>query len=286
VTEIRRVGLVVHPTRDVDAPVRALREWARARDVAVAEIPFAGGRPDLAEEDPADGCGLIVAIGGDGTTLAAIRAAARARQPVLGVACGSLGALTAVAADDLADALDRVEREDWNPRWVPALRVLTSSGDELQAFNDLAIVRQGEGQLRIAVSVNDVLYARTAGDGCVISTPVGSSAYTIAAGGPLLDPELEAIVYTPLPTHGGFAPALVAAGTSELELVITPGYAGARLELDGRVYDHLPERLTISLQPEAATIVSLPDREPHLTGLRRRGIITDSPRILADDASH
>ena len=71
---------------------------------------------------------------------------------------------------------------------------------------------------------------------------------------------------------------------STLELEVFAGHGGGRLEVDGRVGGELPERLTVSLERAVATVVAFEDQESHLVGLRRRGIITDSPRILADDA--
>jgi NAD+ kinase len=224
-----------------------------------------------------------VAIGGDGTTLAAIQHAAEVGKPVLGIACGSLGALTAVSAGDVRPALDRWDAGDWLRREVPALRVRAAEHSDVVAFNDIAIVRRGAGQLRVAIMVDGTLYTRLAGDGCIVSTPAGSSAYTIGAGGPLVALELEAFVVTPLPAHGGFSPPLVLSGGSQLELEVTTGYGGGRLEVDGRALDGVPSRLSVAFEPAAATVVAFSDQESHLAGLRRRGILADSPRILADD---
>ena len=88
---------------------------------------------------------MIVALGGDGTTLAALRSGAEAGKPVLGVACGSLGALTAVTAADLEEALDRFAAGDWVPRALPALAAESEGAETLTAHNDLVIVRQGGG---------------------------------------------------------------------------------------------------------------------------------------------
>lgn len=276
---VTRLGLVVHPTRDVDRPRQAVLEWSRDHDVAVDQLPLAA---DPNAGDPA-GCDLIVAIGGDGTTLAAIRRAADCDVPVLGVACGSLGALTGVAAGDVPDALGRFGAGEWRGRQIPALEVTTGDGGHIRAFNDIALVREGAGQLRVSATLDGALYARLAGDGCIVSTSVGSSAYTIAARGPLLHPAVSGFVFTPLPTHGGFAPPLVMPAEGTLELDVTSGHDGGRIEVDGQAAGAVPEKLTVALQPAAATVVAFDGDESHLTGLRRRGIIADSPRILAED---
>jgi NAD+ kinase len=111
-----------------------------------------------------------VAVGGDGTVLASLRAAAAQGAPVLGVACGSLGALTAVAADGIAAALDRVWAGDWTARSVPALAIGPADAPDDWAANDFVVVRRGAGQLVADIVVDDELYARLAGDGLVVAT--------------------------------------------------------------------------------------------------------------------
>jgi NAD+ kinase len=278
----RRIGLVTHPTRDIETSLVQLMQWAEAQGVEVGQLPFARRQRSLLDECRAAECDLIVAVGGDGTTLAAIRNGAGADRPVLGIACGSLGALATVPADEVGAALDRVAAGDWRPRTLPALEV-RADGQRLEAFNDLVVGRQGEGQVRVSVSVGEVLFARFAGDGCIISTSLGSSAYALAAGGPLLAPDLRAFMLTPLPTHGGVQPPLVVSEAAELRLAVTAGYGGVRYEIDGQVEDLDAEALRIALRPDAAQIVTFADQEPFVSRLRRRGIITDSPRILAED---
>jgi NAD+ kinase len=158
--------------------------------------------------------------------------------------------------------------------------------DTLTAVNDVAVTRRGQGQVMTSAEVDGVLYARFVGDGFVVSTPIGSSGYTLAASGPLLAPGTTAFALTPLAAHGGCIPPLVIGAGSRLRLEVEPGYGGIRLELDGRMVEPEPEpdALTVGLRPDAATLVGLDDEAPILTGLRRRGIVMDSPRVVARDA--
>ena len=110
---MKRLGLVIHPRRDISRALAALREWCEAHGVEIVQVPAAGQTRRIAPPgDPAT-TELIVALGGDGTTLAALRTGATFGKPVLGIACGSLGALTAVGADELPAALDRIAAGDW-----------------------------------------------------------------------------------------------------------------------------------------------------------------------------
>jgi NAD+ kinase len=250
----------------------------------VVQVPAPGQDREVAEPgDPAE-CDAIVALGGDGTTLAALRTAAPAGKPVMGVACGSLGALTAVTAGDLVDALDRLAARDWTARRLPALVV---APDGLTGVNDLVVVRDGAGQVSAEVSVDGELFIRFAGDGLVVATQLGSSAYTLAAGGPVLARGRGGMVFTPLSVHGGCCPPLVAGEESRLTIDLDPGHGGARIELDGRIQEriepHAPRTLEVSLRPDHAILVELGGEEPMLTGLRRRRVIMDSPRVLARD---
>jgi NAD+ kinase len=284
---IERLGLVVHPRRELDMALDTLQRWSDERGVDVVQVPAAGQDRNVAEPGDAADCDAIVALGGDGTTLAALSTGAEAGRPVLGVACGSLGALTAVTARDIGDALDRLAAGDWSPRRLPALSVESDGADALTGVNDLVLVRKGAGQVSAEVRVDGELFIRFAGDGLVVATQLGSSAYTLAAGGPVIAPGGSGLVVTPLSPHGGCCPPLVAGGDSTVSILLDPGHGGARIELDGQIRDrverHAPRALSVTLRPEHATLVMLGGEETMLAGLRRRRVIIDSPRMLARD---
>ena len=268
------LGLVVHPKRDIDRALSAIQKWADGHGLQVGQVEVDGNDRHVAEPIDAGDCALIVAVGGDGTALAALHAGAESNKPVLGVACGSIGALTAVHADDVEHALGQMADGDWEPQDLPALDV---SGQRC-AINDLAAVRNGDGQLVTSISIDGELYARVAGDGVIVSTPLGSSAYTLAAGGPLLTPTCKNFAITPLAAHAGSVPPIVASEHNELTLEIQPGFGGARLETDGRGRGTCPTTLTIGFHPDYATLVTLDGGESMIAGLRRRSVIEDGPR--------
>jgi NAD+ kinase len=282
-----RIGLVVHPRRELGRAIATIQEWAERQDATVVQVAGKGRVQEVAPSgDPAD-CDLVIALGGDGTALAALHAAAPVGRPVLGVACGSLGALTATTAEDLDDALGRVANGDWTARRLPALVGERDGGAELHAINDVVFVRDGAGQVMVEIEIDGERYVRFAGDGLVAATPLGSTAYTLAAGGPVLAPGATGQVLTPLSPHGGVCPPVVVAAGIEVELLLNPGNGGARLEIDGQIAVELPakEPLELKLQcrEEFATLVSLGEQETLMAGLRRRRILLDSPRILARD---
>jgi NAD+ kinase len=281
---VARLGLVVHPTRDIQAPLGELRRWAEVRRAQIVQVPASCQQQRVADRGDTEDCDLLVSIGGDGTALAALRAGAVSGLPVLPVACGSLGVLSSVPASGIVLAIERFRHGDWVPRSLPALHITGDFASEQFALNDIAVVRARAGQLRLTVEVDGHRFARLAGDGCVVSTPIGSSAYALAAGGPLVAPELDAFLVTPLPTHGGSCPPFLVGSTSAIRLLAAPGQEGARVELDGQLSDSLEGPVAITFRHHVATAVGFRDQEPLLAVLRRRGVIADSPRILAEDA--
>jgi NAD+ kinase len=280
----RRVALVVHPTRPVEGALTALTRWTRERGVALVQLANRGetvrrmAEPaDIGRDD------VVVALGGDGTVLSALRTAATANAPVLGVACGSVGALSVVTADEIASALDRIWIGDWTPRSLPALAVAAAEGDGERAFNDFVVVRRRAGHLAVDVSVEDEPYVRLSGDGLIVATALGSSAYSMAAGGRVLAAGTAAFVCTPLAMHGGSAAPLVLPADAALTVEARPGYAGFVVEIDG--FRSMSEARTfrLTLEPDVVRLIALGAPGRGLAGLRRRGLIADSPRVLARD---
>jgi NAD+ kinase len=283
-SSLHRVALVVHPTRNIDRAVAALERWTREQGLEIVQLATDGARRSVAPPGTVGPGDLVVALGGDGTMLAALRAAADTQTPVLGVACGSLGAMSAVTAGELDAALHRFRAGDWTVRTLPALSVESQSGSEW-AVNDFVIVRRGPGQIAATVAVEGELYVRAAGDGLVVSTPLGSSAYSMAAGGPILAADTEAFLCTPRAMHGGNGPPLVVPAAATVTVDVEPGYAGYDVEVDGRPRAaRVAPRYTFTLDPGRLSLVTFAQPDRGLAGLRRRGIITDSPRILARDA--
>jgi NAD+ kinase len=280
---LRRIGLIVHPTRAIDGALAATRDWAASRGVEIFQPAVAGQERSVADPGDLGSCDLVLAVGGDGTTLAALHAAAPLDRPVLGVACGSLGALTAVTADELVDALERVATGDWTPRRLPGIAIDYDEGARRVAVNDVVAARRGAGQVIVAIHVDGELYVRFAGDGVIVATPLGSTAYTMAAGGPVLAPDSDGLVLTPVAPHGGCCPPLVTGPGSIVAVDVEPGFGGARMEIDGQTIDDEPRRLIVSRVADHATLIGLGDEPPLFARLRHRRILMDSPRVLARD---
>jgi NAD+ kinase len=276
----RRVALVVHPTRDIDNAVATLERWTAREGLELVQLEAKGNSRVVADQGTVSAADLVVALGGDGTVLAALRAAAG--TPVLGVACGSLGAMSAVTAEELDRALDRFQEGDWIARSLPALAIESDAGDDWAA-NDFVLVRRGAGQVTADVTVDDELYVRLAGDGLIVATPLGSSAYTMAAGGPIVVAGTTVFLCTPLAMHGGNAPPLVIPADATLSVDVRPSYAGYDVEIDGQRRHATATSYRFVLEKDRLSLVTFGRTGRGLTPLRKRGLIADSPRIMARD---
>jgi NAD+ kinase len=279
---MERVGVLVHPTRPVQDAVGVLKQWTREHRLELVQVP-SGEQPPVAPPGEVSACDLIVALGGDGTILKALHASARTQTPVLGVAYGSLGALTMVPRSDLRHGLDRFAAGDWHARHLPALAVAADGAQVASAINDVVLARGRGTQLILDVSVEGELYVRSAGDGIVVATALGSSAYSMAAGGSLLAVGTGAFVCTPLAMHGGSAPPLVVADAATVTLEVHPGHGGFYVDVDGFRVETDAQRFSVACESSYASLVALDSSRTGLPALRARGLISDSPRVLGRD---
>ncbi|MEU8262035.1 NAD(+)/NADH kinase [Micromonospora sp. NPDC048999] len=261
------MGLVLHPSRDVSAVVEIIDRWAarhgkalivRAEDrhrvpASVEPVPAA----ELATRSDA-----LISIGGDGTMLGALRCAVRAPKPVLGVHLGRLGFLVEVEPPDLPPALDRLAAHDYTVESHACL-ACDVCGDDVVAFNDVALVRHpGSGFVTVTLAVDGQRYGYYRCDALVVSTPTGSTAYSYAAGGPLISPAAQAVVVTPSAPMAGISRSVVLAPEETLHLELRPGTAPVAVEMDGLVIrDAAVEgEVLIRYVPNAGQVVRLDPR--------------------------
>ncbi|MGN9777413.1 NAD(+)/NADH kinase [Micromonospora sp. H33] len=235
-----RLGLVLHPTRDVSEVVTIIAGWASRHGKSLAvRVEDRHRVPATVEPLPADevavACDALISIGGDGTMLGALRSAVRDPKPVLGVHLGRLGFLVEVEPPDLPAALDRLAAKDFTVERHSCL-VCDVCGDDVVAFNDVALVRQpGSGFVTATLGVDGQRYGYYRCDALVVSTPTGSTAYSYAAGGPLVSPASDAVVVTPSAPMAGISRAVVLSPDERIRLELAPDSAPVAVEMDGLV---------------------------------------------------
>ncbi|MEU9506155.1 NAD(+)/NADH kinase [Micromonospora sp. NPDC048170] len=235
-----RLGLVLHPTRDVSAVVDTIVTWAARHRIALAVRAEDRYRvPATVEPLPvgevAARSDALIAIGGDGTMLGALRAAVHDPKPVLGVHVGKLGFLVEVEPPELSTALDRLVAHDFTVESHSCL-VCDLCGEDLVAFNDVVLIRQpGSGFVDASLAVDGQQYGYYRCDALVISTPTGSTAYSYAAGGPLVSPAADVVVVSPSAPMAGISRAVVLSPDETIRLELRDGSGPIAVEMDGLV---------------------------------------------------
>lgn len=184
--------------------------------------------------------GLAVSIGGDGTFLRASRWVGKSEVPILGVNTGHLGFLASCALEEVTDMLGAVCRGDVIVERRMMLWVQSDSlpeGTWPYALNEVAVLKEETASMiKIRTNINGHFLADYRADGLIVSTPTGSTAYNLSAGGPILEPTLDCISLSPVAPHTLTVRPLVVGGDSELELTVESRTHDFRISLDGRSY--------------------------------------------------
>lgn len=244
---IKSVGVVVNPSKTDAFPlIKQVVSWLEKRGIQVlvdsavgeamgspAESSHAGGMPGRVD--------LIVVFGGDGTMLSVAHQLNGATTPLMGVKVGGLGFLTEVTEDEvfatLEEALAGSQRIE--QRMMLSCSATHSDGRihrEQTALNDVVIQRDAlERMLTLETYVDDEFLASYACDGLIVSTPTGSTAHSLAAGGPIIYPEAEAIVVTPICPHMLTNRPLVLSSKQTLRVVVVSEQASPGLMIDGQI---------------------------------------------------
>lgn len=228
-----------------------LLKWLREHHYEVVvdpeTAPHAEGTEVLQRERMASRpLNFVVVLGGDGTLLSAARSVAKAGIPVLGVNLGSLGFLTEVPLEELYSTLQGIEEGhcDVETRSMVHCEVVRKESEvaRYDALNEIVVGKGTISRLNHCdVYIDGVFVSAYKADSLIVSTPTGSTAYSLAAGGPILMPSVDAFVVTPVAAHSLTLRPLVVPGAAQIEIVVSTGQDEAYLSIDGQlgmpVYD-------------------------------------------------
>lgn len=239
-----RLGVVGHSGYpELPRALNNLRELAPGLGLQLLiepELPAAKGDQRLESPDDID---ALLTLGGDGTLLRGARMLQGREVPILGINMGRLGFLTCCPADQLAHSLMRFSRGDYAVESRMLLRASVTGSDRRErdswlALNDVVIHKGGFARVvSLRVAVDDELIASYSADGVVISTPTGSTAYSLSAGGPVVVPTLETLIVTPVSPH-----------TLAIRPVVLPASARVSVQSEGA-----PEELMITVDGQVGT---------------------------------
>lgn len=227
---MKKFYIITNPLKDKDFKItdsicRYLREQGRE---CAADRDFTDSEePDKTADIPED-CDCVLVLGGDGTLIRAAREVVRKGLPLLGINLGTLGFLTETDTANATEALERLIKEEYEieERMMLYGRMLSKGGEVSGnlALNDIVISRSGS--LRVVnfkIYVNGEYLHSYNADGVIVSTPTGSTGYSLSAGGPVVEPSASMIILTPICPHSLNTRSIILSSKDQVEIEIGPG---------------------------------------------------------------
>ncbi|MCO4811874.1 MAG: NAD(+)/NADH kinase [Gammaproteobacteria bacterium] len=272
-TEFRNIALVGRQSdARVAEPMRVLADYltkaginvtaaeALALDLHVTHVP---------EEQLCDNANLVIAIGGDGTMLYASRLARISGTPILGVNRGRLGFLADITPDAMIASVDQVLAGRYlkDSRLLLKASLSTAAGDEVVQYglNDVVVQRRGSGgMVDFSTSVAGRYVNTHSGDGLICATPTGSTAYALSCGGPIIEPQLDAVALVPICPHTLTDRPIVIPASQEIEiLLLERDDSRAEITVDGGHIGTLGpgDRLKVAAASQRITLLHPPGHD-------------------------
>ncbi len=204
-------------------------------------------------------CELLVSLGGDGTMLTAARVVGSLGVPILGVNLGKLGFLAEVSVEEMAGAIDEILRREYSIEERMVLHTRSARGDVCYSSLNEVVVDRGISPrvIQLEMHVDDQYLVTYAADGIIVSTPTGSTGYSLAGGGPVVVPQSRVVTVTPISPHTLTARPVIIPDTSAIRISVNTASKPVHLTADGQVegfYD-APAEFTIRRAPYTVKLV-------------------------------
>ena len=269
---MKTIGILTKPKfPDVTRILRELVTWLREHGKEVAVDGKAAallGEPAVyTNAQIASLSDLLLVLGGDGTMLNAARLVEERQVPILGVNMGGLGFLTETTIEHLFPTLEKVFANDYLLEERLMLRAhIDRHGEHVASptvLNDVVVSKGTLARMvEIQILIDGQFVTNLRGDGLIISTPTGSTAYSLSAGGPVVNPIVEGLILTPICPHTLSHRPLVVESKSVIEVILTSHEEGAMATFDGQVGVSLShgDRIAIRTSDHRAKLVRFPDR--------------------------
>ena len=269
---MKNLGMIINAHKPEAVEMgRRLLDWGRAREISVllphheASVLMTAG---LSDEEWRKSVDIAVVIGGDGTFLRAARYVLEAGIPLYGINLGHLGFLASGKAEEAEQDLARIVKGDYSLLERHLLHCkLFRDGKTLHAMyalNDFVLTKNAIARLlHIEVRFNDKFFGILPSDGIIVSSPTGSTAYALSAGGPLIPPHMRSMLLAPICAHTLYSRPLLAAPEDVITLTPKGGASDVTLTQDGQLaYEVLPgDRISLSISKDRTIrTISMPNR--------------------------
>ncbi|MBI4400326.1 MAG: NAD(+)/NADH kinase [Nitrospirae bacterium] len=278
---MKTIGILTKPKfPDIKHILKDLVAWLRERQKEVVldgQTAALIGEPATYQKTQiATMADMVLVLGGDGTMLNAARLVEERGVPILGVNMGGLGFLTEISLDYLYPTLDKVFAQEFSieERLMLRARIHRHGEHVAQAtvLNDVVISKGMLARMiETRISINGQFVTSLRGDGLIVSTPTGSTAYSLSAGGPIVNPSVHALILTPICPHTLTHRPLLIPSNVSLEAVLTSHDEGAMATFDGQVGVAMTQgdTVAISASEHRTRLIRLPDRS-YYDVLRRK----------------
>jgi NAD+ kinase len=243
---MKRIGIITNLDKDVDYTYTKLLAQSITRHGGqafmadkLAEATDMGVKCGR-EEDMINCCDLLVCLGGDGTLLKAARGIYATEMPIMGINLGNLGFLTEVDKNNIDTAIVQLFEGNYQieKRMMLEAAIIRKGRETITdvALNDVVIARGAEARiLHIKTFINDMFVDTFPGDGLIISSPTGSTAYSLSAGGPIVEPDTNLMVVTPICPHILYSRSFITKSDSVVKAMVNEGAQHiAMVSLDGQ----------------------------------------------------
>ncbi|MGL4991364.1 MAG: NAD(+)/NADH kinase [Sarcina sp.] len=216
---MNKIGIFINKSKDIDDKfekqlIYKIKKYLKTNDITVM------GHLDNVEKNIMENLDILMVLGGDGTLLGTAREyASILKCPILGINIGNLGFISSVEFNDIDEALKSISNNEYKIEKRLMIKVAINDNEFLgnKAVNDVVIARGTLSRMtEYGVFINNELYTTFNGDGIIVSTAVGSTAYSLSAGGPLISPDLELIAIVPICSHNLNSRPLIVSANSEI----------------------------------------------------------------------
>lgn len=268
---LKKIGLVVKSDDKANEKAQELERWLRSKKIEIVRKKTAesGQKNDSASlTPPPSDIDCIFVLGGDGTLLSAVRWIGDQDIPILGIKFGQVGFLAEIAEEDLYPAAEEVLKGDFILRRRMRLVVKVIRGQKTRAretvLNDVVINRGALARLaHIETRIDDHYLTTYSADGLIVATPTGSTAYSLAAGGPVIHPAVPAIILTPICPFTLTNRPLIVPQSANIKIKLAKGSSDIVLTFDGQKGLELNDRDEIHIKkgPHPVHLITLPERQ-------------------------
>jgi NAD+ kinase len=263
--KFKKAVIVAKPHQDVvhylQKTIAILKKFAIAFTLEQTAAGLLQSNEYCAREDIANGTDLIIVLGGDGTFLSVARQAVEAQVPVAGFNLGTLGFLTEMKKESLEESLTDIFLGKAKISQRKLLQI-SFKNQLYTALNDVVINKGAIARVvKLLLKIDDATVTEVKGDGIIISTPTGSTAYSISAGGPIVSPEVNGIIITPICPHSlTFRPLVVRDNTFVTVQLLTP-HMDTYVTIDGQTVLPLnfEDTITVGTYPRQLLMLVAPE---------------------------